>query len=103
MAPKFYHFESPDIDQFLREHHLEDIGMSSQESRIINSAINAASRGILDIQIEPKRFEYVISVNGKFSRSLDRFAYLCGDIHIAINFLYKLGAAVNAYALGFTE
>ncbi len=103
MAPRYFHYENSVLDDFMKENHIETIGMSSQECRIITSAINAASRGVLDIQVEPTRLEYVISVNGKFSPSLYRFMYLCGDIHIAINLLFRMGAAVFANALNFVE
>ena len=103
MAPKYFHLENCVVDEYLKENHIDSFGMSSQEWRIISSAINAASRGVLDIQIEPNSFEYVISVNGKFSPSLYKFTYLCGDIHIAINLLFRMGAAVFANALNFIE
>jgi hypothetical protein len=80
------------IDQFVDEHNLEMVA-----PKVMASAMRVATASGVSLVMSISGEEFLTTLKGKLSPSLNLFAYQCGDARIALVYLGMIGAAVPAY------
>jgi hypothetical protein len=74
---------------------VDEYNLYALESAVLNSALNACSRGVVRLGYDPKSVELVLAVHDRVSPILGMLASQCGDPELACALLYLYGAAVE--------
>jgi hypothetical protein len=87
-APRFLIQANVDkVASLMNVHHVPD--------STFKHALNAASRGVVRMGLDPFTCEMVLGINERVSPALEHLALECGSCELAGALLHLLGAAVD--------
>lgn len=90
MAKYIVQYNGTKIDEFMLQHDMRLVS-----PRTLQSAINACSKGVVSLGLDPKTAELIIAVNGKYSPATERLAIEVGYTEKACALLHICGAAID--------
>lgn len=75
------------VARIMSDHHVPD--------STLDHALNAASRGVVRMGLDPVSCEMVLAINDRVSPALEYLALECGSCELAGTLLHLLGAAID--------